>query len=208
MATIVTTRLSKADAQGYSTEQSVELPDSVKGFHVDLYKDDVITFGEQFLTTMAKNLFAEDGKGFAKGCFWVSETQISRRELILKGIDIPAATFTRCSQARNVPMLGASYREVPTSGKESPILYGEELFQALVKKAKLSSKLEDFNYELARAESSLAKLEKLQGHQLKVIYRSEPVFALKFNRKEEENWGSQSSHWTTRRVLFFEDVTK
>lgn len=208
MATIVTTRLSKADAQGHATELSVELPDTVKGFHVDLYKDDVITFGEQFLTTMAKSLFTEEGKEFAKGCFWVSETQISRRELILKGIDIPAATFTRCSQARNVPVLGTSYREVSTSGKESPVLYGEELFQALIKKAKLSSKLEDFNYELARAESSLAKLEKLEGHKLKVVYRSEPVFALKFNRKQEENWGSLSSHWTTRRVLFFEDVTK
>lgn len=208
MATIVTNRASKAQAKDLASQLEVEIPDTVKGFHVDLYKDDVLSIGSQFLTTMGKSLFAEDGKSFATGCFWVAETQIARRELILKGIDIPAATFTRCSQARSHAALGTTYREVPTSGKETPILYGEELFQALAKSAKLSSKLEDFNYELARAESSLAKLEKLEGHKLKVVYRSEPVFALKFNRKQEENWGSLSSHWTTRRVLFFEDVTK
>ena len=208
MATIVTTRMSKAQVKDTASQLEVEIPDVVKGFHVDLHKDDVLSIGAQFLTTVGKNLFAEDNKSFATGCFWVAETQIARRELTPFGIDIPAATFTRCSKARSFPALGDSYREVPTSGKETPILYGEELFQALVKSAKLSSKLEDFNYELARAESSLAKLEKLEGHQLKVIYRSEPVFALKFNRKQEENWGSLSSHWTTRRVLFFEDVTK
>jgi len=205
MATIVTTRMSKAQVKDTASQLEVEIPDVVKGFHVDLHKDDVLSIGAQFLTTVGKNLFAEDNKSFATGCFWVAETQIARRELTPFGIDIPAATFTRCSKARNYASLGTS---TSVSGKETPILYGEELFQEILKRAKLSSKLEDFNYELARAESSLAKLEKLEGHQLKVIYSSEPVFALKFNRKQEENWGSQSSHWTTRRVLFFEDVTK
>jgi len=201
MATIAKRRISEVEVETFSTTNVVEIPDAIKGFHVDMFPKDIVTFGDLFLTTLQESVFNDDGDDFSKGCFWVSESEIQRGNLLIKGQDIPAGVFTRCSQARNYPSLGTTYKD-STDDVEKPILYGEELFQAMLEELKLSKELREFNYELARACASRSKLALVKTHKLEVI-AAKTAYVLRYNSKKREDWGTHPGDWKKTKVLFF-----
>lgn len=198
-------RMSEAAVLEHGTNNNVEIVDPTKGFNVELNVGDTFTCGDLFLTTMGKSVLDEDGVSFAKGVYWVSEAKLKHGKENIE-FDAPAALFVRCTGCRDVAQLGETYKKVATSSVETPIVKGHDLFTQLMREAKLSEEQRIFNEALARAESSRTKLRSVKGKTLKVIAKSRKVYALSFNRKNEENWGSKPGHWRSVEVLFFEEV--
>lgn len=200
-----TKRMSLEAVLQHGTTNNVEVIDPLKGFGVELEVGDTFTCGDIFLTTMGKSVLAEDGVEFAKGAYWVSEAKLKHGKETIE-FDAPVAMFVRCTGARDVAQPGETYKKVATSSVETQIVKGRDLFELLMKEAKLSEEQRIFNSKLARSEASTTKLLGLKGKTLKVIAKSRKVYALGFNRKNEENWGSKPNHWVSRQVLFFEEV--
>lgn len=204
MATIAKRRISEVEVETFSTTNVVEIPDAIKGFHVDLFPKDIVTFGDLFLTTLRESVFSDEGDDFAKGCFWVSESEIQRGNLTIKGQDVPAGIFTRCAQARSYPSLGTSYKDA-TSSVEKPILYGEELFQTMMEELKLLKGLRELNYELARACASRSKLASVKTRKFEVM-AAKTAYVLRFNSKQREDWGTRPGDWRSTKILFFKEL--
>ena len=184
------------------------IPNPVKGFIPELFEGDEISFGEIFLVSADGKDAIEDNEA-KKGAYWVSECTIVRGGKKVRQ-DVSAAALVRAAGARSHRTLADKIRENATSTKEVEVLTSRELLADLGKKLSLEASVMSTTDALYEREGALDKLQNLKGRILRIVKVSPKgsAWTLRFNRKEEDAWGSKPEHFAPVRILFFEEVAK